>query len=357
MELVSRRRIGDPDGDDGDGSDDGEDSSDSDSSGDDGDGEQGSNTVDQEQEEDPTRERWKRVLITRGTGGGFFHRELMKVLERAYGIGRAASRGTQAAGRSSAESELQTESYRVPGSCPRSATLRMALPAALQDAARQAFLVYNDKHYDLLEHRSERYYPRRIPGEAGCIIASTLHQRSSTMDATVNLNAVVHTELDHAVDEIRMLEEENARLRSICDNKRAELGGPVTLDGYFDTIMARERPRLSYGLPYAKLSHSVLLANVDAGANLCQEKSPWRLPQASRPLLCLPIGMGTTMESAATSVPQMERVRKKIHHTTVLHRAEVLPVTGIYNSRSKLNSQGGAPKLVAKIGDTSGGST
>ena len=246
---------GDPGDDSGD-----NDSNSSNNSDDDGDDSgHGSNTVEQ-QEEDPTQERWMRTKMTRDSGDSFFHKELMKILQRAYGRRQAGVEYVcyryhysteRYAERWEVRCRVRVADGKLRGARELSkhwcAAPREDLAAAIQDAARQAFLEYNGKHYHLLENRRERYYPRRIPGEQGCIIASTLHQRSTVMDATVNLNAVTHTELDHALEDIRALYEENARLRRICDAQRAQLGGPVTLNGHLDTSKAPKRPRLPYG--------------------------------------------------------------------------------------------------------------
>ncbi|KAJ1289600.1 hypothetical protein BS78_02G177100 [Paspalum vaginatum] len=245
--------------------DDGDDSNGSDRNDGAGDSEQDSNTMEDEQgeeEEDPTQEYWTKTKtkITRDSGNSFFHEELMKMLWRAYGRRQASVEyscfyhsysTTRYPGRWEVLCKVRVSDGELEGAREQSthwsAAPRETVEAGIQDAARRAFLVYNDKHYHLIEHRRERYYPRRIPGGAGCIVASTMHQRRTTQDATVNLSAVLHTELEHAIDEINALREENARLRRASDMMRAELGGPVTLDESQDVPEAPARPRLPYG--------------------------------------------------------------------------------------------------------------
>ncbi|KAJ1254766.1 hypothetical protein BS78_K327800 [Paspalum vaginatum] len=213
-----------------------------------------------EEKEDPTREYWTKTKITRDSGNSFFHEELMKMLWRAYGRRQAGVEydcfyhsysTTRYLGRWEVLCKVRVSDGELEGdrelSTHWSAAPRETVAAAIQDAARCAFLVYNDKHYHLIEHRRERYYPRWILGGAGCIVASTVHQMRTTQDATVNLSAILHTELEHAIDEINTLHEENARLRRASDRMRAELGGPVTLDESQDVPEAPARPRLPYG--------------------------------------------------------------------------------------------------------------
>ncbi|KAJ1255347.1 hypothetical protein BS78_K257600 [Paspalum vaginatum] len=226
--------------------DDGVDSNGSDSSDDAEGSEQDSNAMEDEQGEgeegDPTQERWMKTKITMDSCNSFFHEELMKMLWRAYGRRQAGVEYdcfyhsysiARYQGRWEALCRVRVSDGGLEGAREPSthwlAAPRETAAAAIQEAARRAFLVYYDSHYHLIKNRKERYYPHRIPSEAGCIIASTVHQRSTTLDATVNLSMVLHTELEHAIDEINALHEENARLRKANDTMRAELGGPVTL--------------------------------------------------------------------------------------------------------------------------------
>ncbi|KAJ1276889.1 hypothetical protein BS78_05G251100 [Paspalum vaginatum] len=171
--------------------DDGDDSNGSDSSDGAGDSEQDNNTMEDEpgeEEEDPTQEYWTKTKITRDSGNSFFHEELMKMLWRAYGRRQVGVEydcfyhsysTTRYPGRWEVLCKVRVSDGELEGarelSTHWSAAPRETVAAAIQDAARHAFLVYNDKHYHLIEHRRERYYPRRIPSGAGCIVASTVH--------------------------------------------------------------------------------------------------------------------------------------------------------------------------------------
>jgi hypothetical protein len=46
------------------------------------------------------------------------------------------------------------------------------------------------------------YYPRRPPGSIGGVIVSHVGEYNPRLSSTVNLAAVLNTELDHALDEL-----------------------------------------------------------------------------------------------------------------------------------------------------------
>lgn len=239
---------GDPDDGDDSGSSDDEDSS-----------QQDSNSYEDE-EEDPTEERWKRTKVSRDSGDSFFHEELMKILWKAYGKRRAGVEydcyhycysTVRYPVRWEAVCKVRVNDDDLAGvrelSVHWSRSPRETAAAAIQDAARQAFLKYYGLHFHLVQNKKERYYPRRVPGRAGCTIASTMHQGSATLDTTVNMTAVLHTELECAIDELHAAHEEIRKLREENDEMRAERGGPVTVNREEDAPVAPARPRLIYG--------------------------------------------------------------------------------------------------------------
>jgi hypothetical protein len=47
-----------------------------------------------------------------------------------------------------------------------------------------------------------RYYPRRPSSSTGGVVISPVGENNPRLSSTVNLDAVLNTELDHALDEL-----------------------------------------------------------------------------------------------------------------------------------------------------------
>jgi hypothetical protein len=59
-----------------------------------------------------------------------------------------------------------------------------------------------------------KYYPRRPSGSTGGVIVSPVGEDNPRLSSTVNLAAVLNTELDHALDELSRARAEIAQLRA-----------------------------------------------------------------------------------------------------------------------------------------------
>jgi hypothetical protein len=58
-----------------------------------------------------------------------------------------------------------------------------------------------------------KYYPRRLTGSTGGVIVSPIGEGNPKLSSMVNLVAMLHTELDHALDELGKAQAEIAELR------------------------------------------------------------------------------------------------------------------------------------------------
>jgi hypothetical protein len=90
--------------------------------------------------------------------------------------------------------------------------------AAMQDAARRALSHYCSVLGEVADGLNLKYYPRRPSGSTGGMIVSPVGEENPRLSSTVNLAAVLNTELDHALDELSRARAEIAQLRA----KRAE---------------------------------------------------------------------------------------------------------------------------------------
>ncbi|CAO2143987.1 unnamed protein product [Urochloa humidicola] len=153
---------------------------------------------------------------TRDGGDSYYHRRLLKMLQRHYGMGyvgvlyhckwwthdhfpsfwrvkvqvrvpdpsaRAARRMTQ----HSALSDMET------------------IEAGIGDAARQAYICYRHELWPEIQERADRYHPRRVSGETACTIATTAEVTDRQFASTVSLVAVLNTDVDALSNENHLL--------------------------------------------------------------------------------------------------------------------------------------------------------
>jgi hypothetical protein len=83
---------------------------------------------------------------------------------------------------------------------------------AMQDATRRALLHYCSVCGGVADGLNLRYYPRRPSGSTGGVIVSHVGEDNPRLSSTVNLAAVLNTELDHALDELSRARAEIAQL-------------------------------------------------------------------------------------------------------------------------------------------------
>ena len=72
----------------------------------------------------------------------------------------------------------------------------------MQDATRRALSHYCSVLGGVADGFNLKYYPRRPSGSTGGVIVSPVGEDNPRLSSTVNLAAVLNTELDHALDEL-----------------------------------------------------------------------------------------------------------------------------------------------------------
>ena len=91
---------------------------------------------------------------------------------------------------------------------------RDSAEAAMQDAARRALSHYCSVFGGAADGLDLKYYPRRSSGSTGGVIVSPVGEGNPRLSSTVNLAAVLNTELDHALDELSRARAEITELRA-----------------------------------------------------------------------------------------------------------------------------------------------
>jgi hypothetical protein len=104
--------------------------------------------------------------------------------------------------------------------------------AAIQDATRRALSHYCSVFGGVANGLDLRYYPRRPPGSTGGVIVSPVGEDNPRLSSTVNLAAVLNTELDHALDELSRARAEIAQLRAEHVERRHLEDGSPTPSGH-----------------------------------------------------------------------------------------------------------------------------
>jgi hypothetical protein len=129
---------------------------------------------------------------------------------------------------------------------------RDSAEASMQDAARRALSHYCSVLGGIADSLNLKYYPRRPSGSTGGVIVSPVGEDNPRLSSTVNLDAVLNTELDHALDELSRARAEIALLR-------AERAGRRHLDDGSPAPVGTQHPyrsprcgRQSYGNPDCK---------------------------------------------------------------------------------------------------------
>jgi hypothetical protein len=108
---------------------------------------------------------------------------------------------------------------------------RDSAEAAMQDAARRVLSHYCSVLGGVADGLNLKYYPRRPSGSTGGVIVSPIGEDNPRLSSTVNLSAVLNTELDHALDKlsrdrakIAQLWAERAERRHLDDGSPAPVG-------------------------------------------------------------------------------------------------------------------------------------
>ena len=108
---------------------------------------------------------------------------------------------------------------------------RDSAEAVMQDTARRALSHYCSVLGGVADGLNLKYYPRRPSGSTGGVIVSPVGEDNPRLSSTVDLAAVLNTELDHAQDElsraraeIAQLWAERAERRHLDDGSPAPVG-------------------------------------------------------------------------------------------------------------------------------------
>jgi hypothetical protein len=105
---------------------------------------------------------------------------------------------------------------------------RDSAEAAMQDAARRALSHYCSVLGGVADGFNLRYYPRHPSGSTGGVVVSPVSENNPRLSSTVNLAAVLNTELDHALDELSRAHAEIAQLRAErAERHHLEDGSPA----------------------------------------------------------------------------------------------------------------------------------
>ena len=102
-----------------------------------------------------------------------------------------------------------------------------------------------------------RYYPRRPPDSTGGMIVSPVGEDNPRLSSTVNLAAMLNTELDHALDEMSRARAEIAQLwAERVERRHLEDGSPAPVETQHSYLSPR-RGHQSYGNPDCKTKINV----------------------------------------------------------------------------------------------------
>jgi hypothetical protein len=98
----------------------------------------------------------------------------------------------------------------------------------MQDAARRVLSHYCSVLGMVADGINLKYYPRRPSGIRGGIVVSPIGEDNPRLSSTVNLPAMLNTELDHALDELSRARAEIAQLRAErAERHHLEDGSPA----------------------------------------------------------------------------------------------------------------------------------
>jgi hypothetical protein len=122
----------------------------------------------------------------------------------------------------------------------------------MQDAARRALLHYYSVLGGVADGLNLKYYPCRPSGSTGGVIVSPVGEDNPRLSSTVNLAAVLNTELDHALDELSRARTEIAQLRAErAERRHLDDGSPAPI-GIQHSYRSPRRGHQSYGNPNCK---------------------------------------------------------------------------------------------------------
>jgi hypothetical protein len=129
---------------------------------------------------------------------------------------------------------------------------RDSAEAAMQDDALHVLLHYCSVLGGVADGLNLKYYPRCPSGSTGGVIVSPVGEDNPRLSSTVNLAAVLNTELDHALDELSRARAEIAQLRAErVERHHLDDGSPAPI-GTQHPYRSPRRGHQSYGNPDCK---------------------------------------------------------------------------------------------------------
>jgi hypothetical protein len=119
----------------------------------------------------------------------------------------------------------------------------------MQDVARRVLSHYYSVLGGVADGLNLKYYPHRPSGSIGDVIVSPVGEDNPRLSSTVNLAAVLNTELDHALDELSRARAEIAQLWAVrTEHRHLEDGSPAPV-GTQHPYRSPRRGHQSYGNP------------------------------------------------------------------------------------------------------------
>jgi hypothetical protein len=130
-----------------------------------------------------------------------------------------------------------------------SITKRDTAKAAMQDAARRALLQYCSLFSGVANGLNLKYYPRRLTGGNGGVIASPVGEGNSILSNMVNLVVVLNSKLGHAFDELGKARAKIAELRAERVERRHQEDGSLAPIGTQHPYHSPPHGHHAYGTP------------------------------------------------------------------------------------------------------------
>jgi hypothetical protein len=119
----------------------------------------------------------------------------------------------------------------------------------MQDVARRALLHYCSVLGGVADGLNLRNYPRHPSGSTGGVVVSPVSEDNPRLNSTVNLAAMLNTELDHALDELSRARAEIAQLRAERAEHRHLVDGSPAPVGTQHPYRSPQHGHHAYGNP------------------------------------------------------------------------------------------------------------
>jgi hypothetical protein len=126
---------------------------------------------------------------------------------------------------------------------------RDSAEVAMQDVARRTLSHYCSVFGGVADGLNLRYYPRRPSGSTGGMVVSPVGEDNPRLRSTVNLAAMLNTEVDQCLDELSRARVEIAQLRAErVERRHLEDGSPAPI-GTQHPFRSPQRGHQAYSNP------------------------------------------------------------------------------------------------------------